>query len=273
MKQQKIKQLALLGLASGLLAATATAEAADKSSPSPRAANARSQPIAGCGSGGCGSIADNYNPSASCGASSSPRPANQNQNFAGCSTPSQPGYVSYNSQNDPHNGQLIQAGCASHEYSVNSPNEQYDPKIHGTPNLSVQTQQEPQSSFRYLGDTSQPPMSPSQPQSPSTPPSNGTTYRSPQNNGSNAPIQSASRAPRNSSRYLSDTATPPSNSMSSPSTPSSSYPSTSTPSSSYPSSSYSPQNTRSSNSMSDDSMNNPNTNTPPKTDSSKKTFW
>ena len=33
MKQQKIKQLALLGLASGLLAATATAEAADKSSP------------------------------------------------------------------------------------------------------------------------------------------------------------------------------------------------------------------------------------------------
>lgn len=176
MKQQKIKQLALLGLASGLLAAT-SAQAAEKTTLNEglnRTANPRSQTVAGCsGKSGC-AVADNFTPSSSCarpqGMQPGMYPGAPAESGASCARPQ------YN-QEDTRGGDLIQAGCAPHQYSVSDRNEEYDAEKHGRPMVD-QPQQQPQSSFRYIGDTSVPPRAARQP---------------------------------NNSRYLSDMSVPPSN--------------------------------------------------------------
>lgn len=292
MKQQTIKQLALLGLASGLLAATATAQAAEKSTNdgANRSPN-RSQPIAGCRSGGCASIADNscagtnrpsYGASSSCGNTSQPTHT--------CSAAPQKGQSSSGDQNSGDRHDLIQAGCAPHTYSVNSPSEQYDPARHGKPELDKQAQAQPQSSFRYIGDTTVPPKD-------LQPSSNGLYKTSP----NFQPAQQSSQQPspysnptssrqNNSSRFLSDTAVPSSTSTppSTPvyNTPPLSHPQgnpapfkqtpTSTPSTHMSPSPYSPQTPH--NTMNDQQRFNHNrmedhAAPAPTTEPTKKTFW
>lgn len=240
MKKQTIKQLALLGLASGLLAAATTAEAAQKSPANEglnRAPNARSQPIAGCGGGGgCGAVADNYAPSGS---------SQEFSGGAGCARPS-------SQQSDPN--ETVQVGCASHEYSVNDANEQYNPERHGRPQVSQpQQSQQPQSSFRYMGDTTVPPDAMPSRNQPST-----------------------TRSQNTPSRFLSDTNTP-------PSSPSATHRPGSSPSS------YSTTQAPSRNTMNAGNPNRPEEHriesadrmyrpdsapsTPPKSEAAKKTFW
>lgn len=291
MKQQKIKQLALLGLASGLLAATATAQAAEKSNNGSNRSPNRTQPIAGCSSGsggGCGAVADNYAPS-SCGGGSSYSGSTTHSGCAASSQPSQGG-SSYNEEQHPGDRHdLIQAGCAPHTYSVNSPNEQYDPARHGKPDLGAQTQVQPQSTFRYIGDTTVPPRD-------LQPSSNGLYKTAPnfQPSQQSSPYSNpTSSRPNNSSRFLSDTAIPSSTSMPSSSpvynTPASNRPqgnpapfnqappSSMTPSSTHMSPSpYSPQAPH--NTMNDQQRYNhtrmeDNAVPAPKTEPTKKTFW
>lgn len=196
MKQKKIKQLALLGLASGLLAAT-SAQAAERATLKEglnRASNARTQPqpgpVAGCGAGSCGAVADNFAPSG-----------------AGCNRPQNPGtFCNANASdpraNDPHandpSAHPVRHGCAPMSYNVNDPNEKYDAARHGAPNLQQPPMEQPEGTFRYIGETSVPPQ---------------------------MPARNAS-APRNSARFLNETNVPP---TSSSLPPSSSYPSGSRP--------------------------------------------
>lgn len=196
MKQKKIKQLALLGLASGLLAAT-SAQAAERSTLKEglnRASNARTQPqpgpVAGCGAGSCGAVADNFAPQGehNCGSSQNPG------SFCNANAGDSRTYDPY--ANDP-SAHEVSRGCGAISYNVSHPGEQYDPARHGKPNVQQPPMQQPDTSFRYVGETSVPPQ---------------------------MPARNAS-SPRNSARFLSDTTVPPTSDL----PPSSSYPSGSRP--------------------------------------------